>query len=115
VFPLPERQPVPEEVTAQLQAMGIWQMVNAACYGVFVREGCMAVVQRNAGTGAYISIGSTGYSLESGVAFLVWQDGEPYLTRKGNDPVPATPEQVAIIRKFAADVESALGLKEPAQ
>jgi hypothetical protein len=115
VSPIPEKKPVPEELTARLQAAGIWQMVNAAYYGVFVREGCLVVAQRNPDTGAYTSIGSSGYPLEGvGVAFLQWQGDQPFLYHKDCGAVPATPEQLATLRKFSADVKAALGLEEAA-
>ena len=113
--PLPPTKSVPEEITARLKAVGVWQMVNAACYGVFVRSGCMVVAQRNPDTGEYISLGSAGYSLEGmGVAFLQWKDEKPYLFRKDFDPVPATPEQLETLRNFSKDVKGALGVPEEA-
>jgi len=106
---------VPEELTARLQAAGIWQMVNAAFYGVFVREGCLVVVQRNPDTGVYTSMGSPGYPLENvGMAFLQWDGDRPFLFHKDCGAVPATPEQVATLRKFSADVGAALGLEQAA-
>jgi hypothetical protein len=44
---------------------------------------------------------------EQGLAYLVWRDGLPYLAAKGGE-TPATPEQVETIRKFSADLKSAL-------
>jgi hypothetical protein len=114
VSPIPEKKPVPEELTARLQAAGIWQMVNAAYYGVFVRDGCMVVAQRNPDTGAYTSLGSSGYPLEGvGVAYLQWQGDQPFLYHKDCGAVPASPEQLATLRKFSADVKAALSLEEP--
>jgi len=113
VSPLPPTKPVSAELTERLKAAGIWQMVNAAYYGVFVRNGCMVIAQRNADTGEYTSLGSAGYPLEGvGVAFLEWKDDQPYLTRKDHDPVLATPEQLKTLRKFAQDVRMALGMPE---
>ena len=113
--PIPPTKPVAQEITERLQAVGIWQMVNAAYYGVFVRDGCMVVAQRNPDTGAYTSLGSAGYSLEGiGMAFLLWKDEQPYLYRKDFEPVPATPEHLEMLRKFSADVKAAIGLQEEA-
>jgi hypothetical protein len=113
--PIPPKKPVPEELTARLRAAGIWQMVNAAYYGVFVREGCMVVAQRNPNTGAYTSMGSSGYPLEGvGVAYLQWDGDRPFLYHKDCGAVPATEEQVETLRKFSADVKAALGLEEAA-
>ena len=115
MFTIPEKKPVPEELTARLQAAGIWQMVNAAYYGVFVRDGCMVVAQRNPDTGVYTSMGNSGYPLPGvGVAHLQWQGDQPFLCRKDFDPVPATAEQLETLRKFSADVKAALGLEEAA-
>jgi hypothetical protein len=116
VSPIPPKKPVPEELTARLQAAGIWQMVNAAYYGVFVREGCLVVVKRDPGTGNYTSMGNSGYPLEGvGVAYLQWDGDTPFLFHKDCGAVPATPEQVEILRKFSADVGAALGLEPPAR
>ncbi len=111
--PLPPTQPVRSDITARLEALGIWQMVNAAYYGVFVRSGCMVIAQRNPDTGEYTSIGSAAYSLDGiGMAFLQWKGEQPYLYRKDYDPVPATPEHLEKLRQFSADVRSALGLPD---
>ncbi len=111
--PVPPSKPLPSEITARLEATGVWQMVNAAHYGVFVRSGCMVVAQRDPDTGEYTSLGSAGYSLEGvGVAFLQWKDDIPYLYRKDFEPVPATPEQMETLRQFSADVKNALGLPD---
>ena len=113
--PLPPTKPVADEITTRLKAVDVWQMVNAACYGVFVRSGCMVVAQRNPGSGEYVSLGSAGCSLEGmGIAFLQWKDEKPYLVRKDFDPVPATPEQLETLRKFSKDVQNALGLPDEA-
>jgi hypothetical protein len=100
-------------MAARLEAAGVRQMVNAAYYGVFVRNGCMVVAQRNPDTGQYTSLGSAGYSVEGvGVAFLQWKDEKPYLFRKDFDPLPATPEQLEILRQFSADVKAAIGVPD---
>ncbi len=113
--PIPPKQPVPEELTARLTAAGIWQMVNAACYGVFVREGCVVVAQRDPDTGVYTSLGSSGYPLEGvGLAFLQWDGDRVFLYHKDCGAVQATEEQVETLRKFSADVTAALGLEQAA-
>ena len=111
--PLPDKKPIPAELAAKLEAAGIWQFVNAACYGVFVRKGCMIVAQRDPDTGAYKSMGSAGYPLEGvGVAYLQWQDDKPFLYHKDCGLVPATEEQLATLRSFSADLKAVLGLNE---
>jgi len=112
VSPIPPKKPVPEELTARLQAAGIWQMVNAAYYGVFVRDGCMVVAHRNPDTGVYTSLDGAGYPLEGvGVAHLQWDGDRPMLYHQVCGAVPATPEQLETLRKFSADVQAALGLE----
>ena len=110
--PIPEKKPVPEEIATRLKAVGIWQFVNAAFYGVFVRDGCMVIAQRDPDTGGYTSLGSSGYPLKDvGVAYLQVQDGQAFLYHKDCGAVPATEEQVETLRKFSADVKAALGLE----
>jgi hypothetical protein len=73
------------------------------------------VVKRNPDTGAYVSMGSSGYPLEGvGVAYLQWDGDRPFLYHKNCGAVPATPEQVETLRKFSADVKAALRLEEAA-
>jgi hypothetical protein len=111
--PLPPKQAVPDEIQQRLKALGIYQMVNAAFYGVFFRDGCMVIAQREPNSGMYYSIGSAGYNVDGvGVSFLVWDGDTPYLVRKDCDRVPATKEHLAILSKFSADIKAALGLEE---
>ena len=42
------------------------------------------------------------------VAYFVWRDGAPVLAAKGVE-APATDEQAETVRRFSADVKSALG------
>jgi hypothetical protein len=48
---------------------------------------------------------------EKGLAYLVWRDGEAWLSAHGSQ-VAAEAEQVEDIRKFSEDLKMALGLKE---
>ena len=113
--PLPPKQPVPEELTERLKAAGIWQMVDSTCYGVFVRDGCMVVAQREPVSGAFTSVGSVASNVPGvGMAYLQWQDNQPFLYRKEFGLTPASEEQLAAIRQFSIDVRHALRLEEPA-
>ena len=74
-------------------------MVEGPAVSIYVRDNCMAAV---GGTQ-----GSTGMMTEQGLAYLVWRDGRAYLVAKGGE-TPASAEQVETIRKFSADLNTAL-------
>jgi hypothetical protein len=46
---------------------------------------------------------------ETGLAFLVWREGQPYLAAKGRE-TPASSVQVEEIQKFSLDLKRALGV-----
>jgi len=72
---------------------------------MFTRGSCVAL----ANPGAAAGIGSTGMMTETGLAFLVWREGLPYLAAKGRE-TPASSAQVDEIRKFSLDLKRALGV-----
>jgi hypothetical protein len=82
-------------------------MVEGPAVSIYVRDNCVAAVGGTHGGGADTNQGSTGMMTEQGLAYLVWRDGRPYLAAKGGE-APATPEQVEIIRRFSADLNTAL-------
>ena len=84
---------------SRLEDLGIRRIVEGPAVSLYVRGNCIAAV---GGTQ-----GSTGVMTESGLAYLVWRDGQPYLSGKSGE-VPATPEQVAAIQKFSEDLKDAL-------
>jgi hypothetical protein len=86
-----------------LDDLNIRLMVEGPAVSIYLRDNCIAAV----GGANVINQGSTGMMTEQGLAYLVWRDGLPYLAAKGGE-TPATPEQVEIIRKFSADLKSAL-------
>jgi hypothetical protein len=88
---------------SRLDDLNIRLMVEGPAVSIYVRDHCIAAVGSTNG----INQGSTGMMTEQGLAYLVWRDGLPYLAAKGGE-APATPEQVEIIRKFSADLKSAL-------
>jgi hypothetical protein len=69
---------------------------------------CSAVALVPVGADAGNGIGSSGMMTETGLAFLVWRDGRPYLAAKGRE-TPASPAQVEEIAKFSLDLKRALG------
>ena len=77
-------------------------MVEGPAVSIYTRENCIAAVG-NAAQGQ----GSTGMMTENGLAYLVWHEGQAYLSAKGVE-VPATPEQVEAIRTFSEDLKEAL-------
>jgi hypothetical protein len=74
---------------------------------VFVRENCVALVERT--DAGYGSIGSTGVMTESGLAYLIWRDRRPLLAGKSGER-PAETAEVAAIRRFSDDLKTALSL-----
>jgi len=72
---------------------------------MFARDNLIALVERNGP--AYGSIGSTGMMTESGLAYLIWRDGQAYLAGKGFEHA-ATDEQIQAIRQFSEDLKMAL-------
>ena len=96
------------EVAARLAALDISLMAEAKEYSIFAREGCLALVQHNE-TG-FVSLGGSGMMTENGLAFLVWRGERALLVAKESEQ-PAQVEQVEQIRKFSADLKTALGLE----
>ena len=88
---------------SRLDDLNIRLMVEGPAVSIYVRDNCIAAV----GGANVINQGSTGMMTEQGLAYLVWRDGLPFLAAKGGE-TPATPEQVETIRKFSADLKSAL-------
>ncbi|MFN7920808.1 MAG: hypothetical protein U0Q16_11960 [Bryobacteraceae bacterium] len=76
---------------------------------VLVRDEFAALVEkRETGFGG---IGSTGLVTERGLAMLVWRGEQAFFVLKGSEQ-PATEDQVAELRRFAADLAACLS---PAQ
>jgi hypothetical protein len=85
---------------SRLDDLNIRLMVEGPAVSIYVRDNCIAAAQGG-------NQGSTGMMTEQGLAYLVWREGRPYLAAKGGE-TPATQEQVETIRKFSADLKSAL-------
>jgi hypothetical protein len=84
---------------SRLEELGIRKVVEGPAVSLYVRGNCLAAVGQ--------SQGSTGLLTESGLAYLVWKGDAAFLASKGAE-LPATPEQVAEIRRFTADLKDAL-------
>ncbi|HEY9140190.1 MAG TPA: hypothetical protein VIN93_04825 [Bryobacteraceae bacterium] len=93
------------ETAARLAGCGIQLAAESPEYSMFTRGSCVAL----ANPGAAAGIGSTGMMTETGLAFLVWREGLPYLAAKGRE-TPASSAQVDEIRKFSLDLKRALGV-----
>jgi len=89
-----------------LASSGIQLLSETRSYAIFARDNLVALVERTAE--GYGSIGSTGMMTEQGLAYLVWRDGQAFLAGKGFEQ-PATEAQIASIRKFSEDLQSAKG------
>ncbi len=97
-----------EEIIERLSAAGIRLVreVELPRHVVFERGGFAALVERTAD--GFGNIGGAGRLLPTGFGVLVWR-GEQACFRTKAEETPATPEQVADLRGFAADLEAALG------
>ena len=89
----------------ELGSTGIQLLTETRSYGMFARDNLIALVERTAE--GYGSIGSTGILTDRGLAYLIWRDGQPFLSGKGFEQ-PATEEQVAAVRRFSEDLKAAL-------
>ena len=68
---------------------------------MFTRGNCAAVGQGH-------SVGSSGLMTESGFAYLVWREECAFLVAHGGVEFAATEEQIDAIRRFSADLKTAL-------
>ncbi len=84
---------------SRLEELGIRKVVDGPAVSLYVRGNCVAAVGETQG--------GTGFLTENGLAYLVWKGGDAFLASKGKE-VAATPEQVAEIRQFTADLKNAL-------
>ncbi len=92
------------ETAARLAGCGIQLAAESPQYSMFTRGYCVALVCPGAA-----GIGSTGMMTETGLAFLVWREGRPYLAAKGHE-TPATFAQVEETTRFSLDLKRALGV-----
>jgi len=72
---------------------------------VAARDGFAALVAID--NGRLTRAGATGIPTSTGIAVLTWREGKAWFVSKGSGQ-PASEEQVASLRAFAADLESAL-------
>ena len=94
-------------VAERLAGLNIQIAAEAPKHFVFVRENCVALVERT--EAGYGSIGSTGIMTESGLAYLVWREQVPVLAGKSGER-PAEAAQIEAIQRFSQDLKTALTL-----
>jgi len=99
---------VTPETAARLAGCGIQLAAESPQYNMFTRGCCVALV--TFGAGAVAGIGSSGMMTETGLAFLVWREGRPYLAAKGREML-ASSAQVEEIQEFSLDLKRALGVE----
>jgi hypothetical protein len=88
-----------------LGSTGIQLLSETSAYAIFARDNLIALVERTAE--GYGSIGGTGILTDSGLAYLIWRDGQAFLAGKGFE-LAATEEQAAAVRRFSEDLKEAL-------
>jgi hypothetical protein len=88
-----------------LGSTGIQLLSETPTYSVFARDNLIALVERT--PQGYGSIGGTGILTERGLAYLVWRNGQAFLAGKGFE-LPASDDQVALVRRFSEDLKAAL-------
>lgn len=90
----------------KIAAAGI-QIIPAeiSTHFLFARDGFAALVERR--DDSLGNIGSSGLMTERGLAVLVWRGPKAFFVARGFEQ-EATPEQVAQLRAFAADLRNAL-------
>jgi hypothetical protein len=96
------------EILERLAAAGI-QMLPAleiTTHYVFERDGFVALVERT--PDGFGGIGSAGILTGNGFAALIHRGDRSYFVAK-NFEQEAQPEQVAALKRFSADLKSALG------
>jgi hypothetical protein len=91
-----------EAIREWLAASGIQLAAETESHYLFTRDNCIALVERRGN-----SIGSTGMLTESGIAYLIWRDGQAFLKSKTAE-IPASAEQIAAISSFSRDLAAAL-------
>ena len=89
-----------------LGSSGIQLISEAPSYAMFARDNLVALVERT--PHGYGSIGSTGVWTERGLAYLLWREGQAFLSGKGFED-KASEEQVSAVRQFSADLMAIIG------
>ena len=93
------------DIAARLERLGIAWVATEKGYTLFSRDTCAAIGHEQAGA---ISFGSSGVMTESGLAYLVWRDGQAFLAAHGGNQTPAGDEQLEAVRRFSDDLKAAL-------
>jgi len=94
------------EVLPRLSSLGINLVpMDLDFHYVLERDGFIAFVERHGE--AFGKVGSAGLLTSAGLAPLVWQDGKANFVQKASR-IEATEDQIASLRAFQADLESAV-------
>jgi len=97
-----------ERILERLAAANIQLLpVDLDNHFVFERDGFIALVERRRDN-SFGRAGSAGLMTEKGLAPLVWRGDVPYFVAKGLPDQQGAQEQVDLLRRFQADLESAL-------
>jgi hypothetical protein len=96
---------VTSEIAARLESLNITWFATEKGYTMFTRGECAAVGHEQA---AGVSLGSSGLMTEAGLAYLVWREDCAFLVAHGGAEQPASAAQVEAVRRFSADLKSAL-------
>ena len=96
-----------EPVLARLAALEIEVAVlpGSARHAVVARGAFGALIERSAESLG--KPGAAGLITEKGLAMLVWRDGGPFFVARGFER-PVSTEEVEALRRFSADLTSAL-------
>ena len=95
------------EIADRLARQNFQLLSQSSRHFLIGRDACIALVERT--TSGFGSIGSSGLMTESGLAYLIWREGQARLVGKGGENA-ASAEQVDAIRRFSQDLKAALGL-----
>jgi hypothetical protein len=96
---------VNSEIASRLQNLDIAWFATEKGYTMFTRGNCAAIGHEQP---AGVSLGSSGTMTESGFAYLVWREERAFLVAHGGTETAASSEEVDAIRRFSADLKTAL-------
>ncbi len=101
---------IPPSILAKLERLAAFEIELVPVPGmgrhvVFARNGYASLVERR--TDGFGQIGAAGLVTGGGFAALVWREERPWFVGRGFEQA-ASEEQVASLRRFAADLHVAL-------
>jgi hypothetical protein len=83
------------EIAARLKDLRIEWFASEKGYTFFTRDNCAAIGHEQNGG---FCVGSSCMMTESGLAYLVWRDGRPFLASHGGNESPAADAQVEAVK-----------------